>query len=102
MPERSQTGVAENDVKAHRQDRVDQRLSQQGEQERGKERRRDGEEKKNNRRHHQSLSGEKISSHHARPQSHVAHNARTAAIGAKCVKYDNSGKSAVAKLSRKP
>src|SRR5262249_20268543 len=39
MTERSKTGIAENDIEAHRDYRVDQRLGQQREQKRGEKRR---------------------------------------------------------------
>src|SRR5262249_15685912 len=66
MAERSETRIAENDVKAHCKNRVDQRLGQQWEQERGDKRGwGNGEQEKD--KGHQGVFVKVGESHHARP-----------------------------------
>src|SRR4029077_17105297 len=95
-PERGKAGVAEQEVEAHREDRRDQRLDEQGQRIGGQERRQHAQSR-------ETHGGAKDpAAHHARPNSPVGLSARINAMGANSVKYDNSGKSALPKLSSRP
>ena len=89
VAEGREPGVAQQEVQAHGQDGEDQRLGEQSERVRGQQRR--------PRRHQpdDDAYDEDAPSHQARPKSPVGRSARISAMGAKSVKYDSSGKSAL-------
>jgi hypothetical protein len=77
VAQRGQAGIAEDDVEAHGEDRVDDGLGQERQQERGEERWR--------RQERQEYDDDR-DPHHARPNRPVGRTARIAAIGANSVK----------------
>ena len=77
VAQRGEAGVAEDDVEAHGEDGVDDRLGQERQQERGEERGRHEQRQERD---------EDRDAHHARPKRPVGRTARIAAIGANSVK----------------
>src|SRR5262249_47737365 len=99
VPERRQPGEAEQHVEAHREDRHDHGLGQQGERIRRQPRSYRRSHRGDDRDTDQHAG---TATDHARPKRPVGLSARMSAIGANSVKYESSGKSALPKLSSSP
>src|SRR5262249_57681402 len=103
VPERSQPGVAEENVETHGEDRHDRDLCEQGERIRRQRRGDDGRhDERGDPAEDRAASGAAEGRAHTRPKRPVGLSARISAIGANNVKYDSSANNALPKLSSRP